>query len=103
MLFSNFSSSPVEKLVQRFTSKRINSPASFIGDALFKGLQFTILWGVAMWALQWSLTDISLQTGVLISLAVGLSTGVWMAVMNQRSKQSLTVHRIGYHQRHQPH
>ncbi|MFD1383779.1 DUF6404 family protein [Rhodanobacter aciditrophus] len=96
MLFSNFSSSPVEKLAEKIHFAGFGAPSSFIGDAVFKGVQFSILWGLAMWALQWSYTGLSFQAAIVTSIVVGMATGVWMAAINRRSKQSTGLHRVGY-------
>ncbi|RDL46070.1 hypothetical protein DN730_03250 [Marinomonas piezotolerans] len=96
MLFNEFSSSPLERLFGRFESKGMPSSATFFFEALFKGLQFSFIWGSAMWLLQWSVIDMSWQTAIAVSVVVGLASGFWMAAMNRRSKELAGEHRLGF-------
>lgn len=96
MLFNEFSSSPIERVLGRFDLNRLPSPTSFLFEVVFKGMQFALIWGGAMWLLQWSVIDMAWQTGVILSVAVGMLSGVWMTLMNRRSKDLIGEHRIGF-------
>ena len=62
---------------------------NFYGVALLMGSFFGVFWGLLMWFLFWSRTDLGTVGAVIASAAAGVLFGLWMASYYRRNARKL--------------
>lgn len=80
--------SPIQSLLGRFGIKiRPAHYNSFLRNATFMGLWFSVSWGLLMWFLEWRAMSISIPNAVGLSAFAGVLFGIGMATYYKWSAQ----------------